>query len=262
MSLAIVIDTTDLEPLFRELEDLSGKKAGALLRERAGLLGRICAERTVPFQPIGSATGQRESGRRTVAKGVASVYVGGAKVFREIERKIGKRPAKAWLALLRTNPERAAELLRSAGLKASNLNLGTFDGGAAHRAALPTIARRGSHNRPPIIVPDTKALAAYARKQEKRVGWAKSGWITAARQIPGAKGFSKLPAWMKQAAPGKGQDSTRGTTDPYVVLFNSVPYIAKIFSAHAGSDAFSAFEDLIAKDLRAQIDHLNRKVHA
>lgn len=257
------VDLTGCEHLFREMEDLGGKKAGTIIRESAGLYGRIMAERTVPFMPLGDAPGQKKTGEKTVEKGVASVYVGGSKIYKEIERRIGARAARAWLKLLKTDPNKADALLKQAGIRGSNLNIGAFDGGAAHRAALPTIARRGRNNRPPMIVADVKALNAFRRQQIKRVGWAKSGWITAARQIQGAKGFSKLPAWMrKRGAPGAAKDATRKTSDPYVVLTNRVPYIDKIFRRDRQAQGEEAVDRLIIKSIRAQIAYLKQKNHA
>lgn len=259
----VTVDASEAEALFRELAELSGKSAGVLLRERAGLLGRVLAERTVPFQPIGDYAGQRETGVKKVEAGVASVYVSGAKVFEEIKRKIGERAAKAWLKLLKTDPAKADALMQQAGLQASNLKIMAFDGGAAHRAAMPIIARRGRNNRPPLVIADTKSLNAYRRKQSAHVGWAKRGWIAAARQIPGAKGFSRLPAWMKRdGAPGLGIDETRKTDNPSVTLNNRVPYISKLLIPKRQAQAFRAFEGILVKDLRQQINHLKQKHHA
>lgn len=263
MNADIVVDTRELEPLFRELADLGGKKAGALIRERAGLLGRVLAERTVPFMPLKDPAAQRETGRRTVVKGIASVYVVASKIYEEIRRKIGDRAAKAWRKLLKTDPEKADRIIKLANIRGGNLSIREFDGGYAHMRLLPTLARRGVANRPPIVISSAKELQKYRAQELRRVGRAKSGWIAAARQIPGAKGFSGLPAFMRQRdAPGTGYDGTRNTDNPFVTLKNNVGYIDKLMRGWRMVEGQDAFEKLLAKDIRAQIAHLKAKHRA
>lgn len=266
------VDTRELQGLFRDLEELSGKKAGVLIRERAGLLARVCAERTQPVADAssgdavssgttsadGASPKARQLGEQAVRRDIGRVYVPGNRVFGEIERRIGTRAARAFKKLLKTNPEEAWRLLQSAGLAASNLGVSPWDGGTLHQQ----LRNRGRINRgnKPVIIPDTKQLVDYVKKAIKRVGYTKSGWITAARQIPGAKGISRVAAWIKRhTAPGAGIDRTRGAQDPQIQLINRVPWIDRNFSTRQETKAFEAFDTLLAKDLRAAIAHLKQK---
>lgn len=256
------VDSREVEKLFAELEELSGKKAGALLRERAGLLGRVMAERTVPFEPIGDYNAQKQSGEKAVVSSMKRTYIGPASTFKQIEAREDTKLARAFYRLLKKGKHgEARDLVASLGIASARLDWGHWDGGARHRQK----RRNGTipkSERPMMLMSGAKEMVRYSRQQLKRVGYAKRGWIAAARMIPGAKGFARLPAWMKSAgAPGVGTDRTR-QTDPFVALENRVPYIGKLFRTGRQEQAQRSFQDLLMKDLRGQISHLKSKHRA
>ena len=99
----------------------------------------------------------------------------------------------------------------------------------------------------------------YEREIKRRVGWAKSGFYTAARMIAGAVGLGQLPKWMKQPAPGSGRDETRTNRDPYVALENQVGYVSAVISNRQIHKAQGAFEVSLAKDVDAILQHEARR---
>lgn len=282
-----------IDELLADVEAMGGKAPTVMLRERAGMMGRYFASATQPVADaeasanasavasfesgaatvvgvavqgsVASATGDskfaRQLGLDAVRRDIRRVYIPIQVVYGEIKRKVGERVAKAYAAVVRKDPARAAELLKISGLNAQHLSfIEGFDGGTLHRKLRNRRGRINSRNQP-VIITDAKALNAYIKYVEGHVGWAKSGWITAAKQIRGAKGLTKLSAFMKLPAPGIGTDRT-DTVDPHVILSNGVRYAADLVSSRDIVRAQTAFEESLMQELKHICDALERKHRA
>ncbi len=73
------------------------------------------------------------------------------------------------------------------------------------------------------LVWDSSALAVVREEVKKRVGWAKAGWMPAARHLQA----KRLPAWITDKnAPGGFIDDTNDADEPAFTFINNVKYIA------------------------------------
>ena len=118
------VEIKGMERLFNELHALTGKPMSKLLQERAGLLGRVMAERTVPFQPLGDYKGQRESGRAKVRADLGRVYSPPTKTYREVKDQGGQKTARAFYAALKAGQlDVARAILKRVGVRAGQLSI-------------------------------------------------------------------------------------------------------------------------------------------
>jgi hypothetical protein len=267
------VETAGLEALLREIEDLGGKSAPVIIRERAGLLGRICAERT---QPVVDETGSaisadsvdfsgdspaaRKMGEAAVVRDIGRVYTTASSIFKQVREAATPEAARAFYGMVKRGEyDQAEDFLRKLKLRVSSLQVRGWDDGARHRQMRNSRGRINKGVRP-IVIADIDSLRQHVKKVKARVGYTKSGWINAARKIPGAKGLSKVPAWIKKhAGPGSAQDGTRSGQNPFITLTNNVPWISKVFGGRQESQALRGFDQVIAKDLMAQVRYLRSK---
>lgn len=275
---SFTVDAFGMEALFAEMSKLSGKTVPQLLRERAGLLGRLLASYT---QPVANADGgalsakagadnagasglspeAKNLGRAAVSGDLARVYVLPAAVNQVIREGKGMNLARQFSGLMRAGKYGEAErFIRNLGIQGAALRVEPWDDGARHRRV------RNRHGRvskgaKPVITTNVTAAKAYRKKKLDMVGFSKSSWITAAQQINGAKGLSRIPAWIrKHNAPGRGIDRTQGqTTNPHVILESTLKWMQDAFSARTTNAIFQIFGDLIVKDLEHAIEALKAK---
>ncbi|MEQ1861895.1 MAG: hypothetical protein ABMA13_18405 [Chthoniobacteraceae bacterium] len=251
----MTLNSEGIDALFMDLAQLTGKKPGRLVRERSGAVARYFAEATYPR---GKDLAAKQEGQAAVWRDVGSVYIGPSSTYKYLVNEHGRKVAGAFYAKLKNGDLAGARaMLQKLGLSAGRLSLMEWDDGALHRKMRNS---RGRVNRgvKPVIVSDAKSLKAYFKKIVKRVGWAKSGWITAARAIPGAK-IGALPVWMKQPAPGRGIDRTQGADDPHVALFNDVKYLDDLVPQRAIDGAQDDFEKSLLKEIEKVTEYLRRK---
>lgn len=254
--------TSDLEALARELK----QPVTRVLRERSGFFARYLAESTFPLADAdaggaftsettnvdGGSTAAQKVGQAAVRRDIGRVYVPITKFYAELERRVGRRVARAFAKLVRTDILKAQAIIAQAGIRGASLEFIEWDGGDRHRRLRN---KRGGINRGvrPVLVGDVASLKKYIRSREKRVGFAKSGWITAGRSIPGAKigGVSK---WISQGAPGRGTDHTDDDIYPAIHLENRVSYIDRAFGQKQYARVQQAFSESLAKRLAIELE--------
>jgi hypothetical protein len=143
---SISIGTFGIDRLLKEIEDLGGPTAGEIIRERTGLLARICVDRTQPVtdgsggainanSETFSGTGQdaKKMGQAAVGRDIGRVYASIATVCAEIRRQNGQKVSKAFYAMMQNCEfQKADKLLQSLGVQSARRS-GAWDGGARHR---------------------------------------------------------------------------------------------------------------------------------
>lgn len=270
--ISYAVSTAGADKLFLEMEQLSGKPVGKIVRQRSGLLARLLASYTQPV--VGSVTGAalsgsedaggmgpqaRNLGKAAVIRDVSRVYTSPQAVYMTIRGAKGIKRARQFAHLVKVGElEQARALLQSLAVKGSALMVVRWDGGARHKQMRNS---RGRINRgtKPMVVDDPQALKDFKKKKVNQVGFSKSTWITAARGIPDAQGLSRVPAWIrKHSAPGTGIDKTRGD-NPHVILRSNLRWMDSAFSARTNNALFKRFGDLIVLDLTHAIEALKRK---
>lgn len=255
----IDIESAGVEAFFRECERATGKPVGKFIRERSGALARYFAEATQPVAglssdpnesaPDGISIKAKQLGQNAVRRDINRVYSSPSATFKVLRDEHGIKSARAFYAMISNGDfEGARVLLASLGMKAQYLDIMAWDAGARHRQMRNA---RGRVNRgvKPSIVSDKKSLADYMKTIIKRVGWAKSAWIAAAKMIQGSK-IGRVPTWMKQSgSPGVGTDKTSDPNQPHVTLQNNVKYIGDLVDDRAILRAQTSFEESLAKEI-------------
>lgn len=289
------VESEGIDALFNQLEALGGKGAAVMIRERAGMLGRYLASSTAPVADLEASKAAKESeayqssaakiiavgaGKDTITATGDSPYakkLGQQAVMVDLKRCFDvvagytvkdARGATDKLVLMkgggRKGTARQVYLIDRRFYATSIEDMAKF-----HKSKLTARGRvstaglknqtTGRWKSGDTMVCTKTMFNAYARLVMSHVGWAKSGWITAARQIPGAKGFAKIPKWMSHPAPGSGEDGTRSGTDPYIKLTNRVKYVGDVLSPGIEQGAREAFERSLMKELDTVCNLLRRK---
>lgn len=272
----------DIPRLFRRLELLTGKSQQKMLRERAGALSRYLASATQPMISaeesanlsavasfrtgkdtkvgMGDSKHAKDLGQAAVKRDISRVYSPPSATYRAIREEHGNKQARAFYKLLSDGKLAAVtNFLVSLGMDAARLQIVQWDDGSRHQQRRNRRGRVSKGNRPAIVT-DTASLEAYIKKIVKRVGWAKSGWITAGREIPGSKGFTGLPAWFRLPAPGRGIDRTGNEENRHVILENHVKYIGELLEPRYLDRAQTAFEESLIKELEIVTEKIQREL--
>lgn len=271
--LFVSADVRGLDRLMADLTALGGTDAGALLRKRAGLLGRVCAERTQPVTDRDTGGQVTESTVKASGTSPAARRMGEKAIIKDLRRCFDVTKGATVLGPSRGQPERTAIRAKNGHVYLVDTAIVAASASQMHphhqSRRLPSNGRtsmagfrnqkRGRWKSRELLIVPQGWWQSYSRSVFSRVGFAKSAWLTAARQIPGAEGLAKLPRWItRHAAPGRGIDRTRGA-DPHVVLISGVSYAQKVLTDRQLAGVGNAFGVLIAKDIRAQIRHLKKR---
>jgi hypothetical protein len=128
------------------------------------------------------------------------------------------------------------------------LNLAMFDGGEKHKRMKNNRGRINAGTAPTLVI-DYGKIEPYKEKIMRHVGYTKSGWITAARQIT-TIGSGQVNGWIKsKPGPGVGVDNTSNRADMHVTLTNNVPWIQKAMPESFMANATESFERSIKEKL-------------
>lgn len=206
------LNTAEFSRQIGEIVRVTGKEAGEVVREEAGLFTKDVVKFTPPF---GSAPSTESFG--------AQRKVGEAAVERDIKRVF------TWLDLSKINSEgvrkRLEELARAGDVD------GIKDVLKGCRIPVNTVLlevnervhdfARGSRGRVQkwkrIWVVRSRGIAAYIRKKKADVGKSKAGWVAAAQKFG-----VKLPSWITRHGAGGGsvRDESKHATEPKITITN------------------------------------------
>lgn len=172
---------------------LARARAG-VARATSGILpsvGRIAcismAKSTVPF---GTGAAAQNLGQNAVARDIRKIYAVPRDVYSTIQRNSGNDTVKAFYAFCqRGNVKRAAAILAKFGGPFADLPIVPFDPAwhADHRN--PRTGRVPRSQQYVVLVINPTALRRYILSEQKRVGFAKSAWAGAARELGGIRGL-------------------------------------------------------------------------
>ena len=250
-------DTKEPQDALKRLAAAMGKDVRKIVNETAPSMARYAASYTQPVADAdtkGGITLDSESftgdspiakklGQARVEKDIKTVYMSPAEAYAEIKARKNIQLAKSFYQLVKqAKLTEASKLFRDA--TGRKLDVIEFDGGALHQKARNKQGRV-KRKYPLAIVSRMEPLKAYIKAVQKRVGWAKSGWIAAGRTVPGGKG-GRAPAWMSQAAPGSSSID-EGPTQHYVNLVNGVKYAEDVLSDRYFGRAMRSWEEAMHK---------------
>lgn len=251
---------------------LSGESKEEWFIKRAPALARLLASYVMPVadaqsgDAINADTGEvtgdtlkaRDLGRVAVERDIRRVYLTPSEAYDSIKSKRGEKRAKGWWKLLKFG------LLESASLefqKATGRYLPViiFDDGKLHQGARNS-GGRVSRSTPLAIVSDPKPLVAYIREKQKLVGFAKSGFVNAGKQVAGGQG-GRAPAWMSQpAAPGHAVVTGIGTDHFYIEMVDDVSYTSSILDDAYYTAAVEAWDRNLEREAEALAEYQIRKL--
>lgn len=213
-------DRSGLEARIRQLAASSRITMIEVLPSQMRLLAVDLAFNTEPY---GKDAASANKLRGKIRARINSIY----KPIGSIANKLGEKNPRhkpAFLRYIRRNElDKAAQM--ASRILGESYTVGDFDGGQRHKSVMTSDK---------LIVTDYKKVKEYTTKKVKMVGFAKSGFATAASQLGGTRG---IPAYAsKHRGPGSG--IVRGSgSNVTVVMTNDVDYIANALSRRAEANA-------------------------
>jgi len=249
------------------LSEMTGKPVGSIIVNRTPTLARYLAEATMPIagvdsSPDGFSTKARDLGQGAVERDIRKVYVGSNRIYKELKNwadaKTGNNLARGFYKFIKNKDYAGAQsILQRAGVRSKNLQFQPWDSGAQHQRARNRRGRVG-RSYAPTIIDDPKAVDDYIKTVKKRVGFAKSGWTNAAKQI--RAGGGAVSAWIRNnSGPGVGQNLSQDPNNPRVLLTNQVNYITDILTEKYRLRAVGAFERSLGQEIHRVLEYLARK---
>lgn len=203
----------ELDRAIQRLADASGEVVKDTLTKQARLL---CVDFALNTRPLEKGKGGKEKAEENIKNKILSIYVPVGVGFEILEtHKVGY--GAAFLRMIKAgNTGQAALYLSKYSRK--NFTVGMFDGGTLHKEQ----AFKGRTSKRMIVLNFDSAVKKYIKTIIKRVGYAKGGFATAARELGGTRGIPGF-ASRHTSAPGKGTVEGNGKT-LIVTIENGVKY--------------------------------------
>ena len=233
---SIRLDSSDFRQVLANHAEFARQTVPQLVRAHARLCAVALANRTQPF----SENAQDKKG----------LELGQKKVKRDVNKVIKDRQdldIKAELIQDESIKARARKLLSSGNLQAIGAlfqKIGFAKGGFEVLSGKASIKNAHTSSRSktsgrayrPKTLFLTEDVEKYSNEVAKRVGMSKAGWAECARIIGKSNGLKGdgargIPGWAKKKQArvnGAVKDATRNTSEPYVVLWNKIPWVSRI----------------------------------
>jgi hypothetical protein len=250
MGVEIHIHKGDLQMLNREMNRLA-EQTGKTLKEVLIPQARLfCADLAFWTRPMGKGSGDNKENMEKVHIRIQQVYPPVGRIVNLLKSK-NEGVAGKFAGLITARQYAKAKAITDRYLPDLNLAIGAFDGGQLHRAQSEQkkVTRR-------LLVPGYTRVTAYANQTARKVGFAKGGFATAARQLGGVRGIPGFAT--RQKAPGKGTVTGDGKTLT-VTIENHVKYLQKAF-VQGGEDYAESYREKQVTSLLKRIQ--DRKVKA
>jgi hypothetical protein len=141
------------------------------------------------------------------------------------------------------------------------MDIAAFDGGSTHTKRRNKLGRVPKSQKPQVIVTNDAELAAYIKRKKKLVGYTKSGWITAGKQIS-TYGLGQVAGWIKRHnAPGRGTSGpiSADARTAFIRLENGTQW-ASYTTAGINGRLMSNLESMLAKQIETiLIKHIAKR---
>jgi hypothetical protein len=243
---------------LEELARVSGKEMGELIRQEARILAVTLAKYTQPFgfdkraQALGQSAVKRDFSRVYHSPDSPALL----SLIRNIGRKNDDTAARFTRYIDSGSFSKAEGMLKK--MRVGHIGVRPDPKYYAARWRTGTLHRGDSQ----VVLSQKKDQVKSQEMKIKmtRVGFAASGWATAADQIGGHRG---IPAWKaKGRAPGRVVDATRDTEKPKLSLINEVNYTSQVLSEsakdHAIKDRLFRLEKRIDTELRLKLREVGK----
>lgn len=223
-----------------------------VLRKHARLLAVYLTARTQPFSVGDSGNDAREKGEGAIRRDVRTVV----------------KDLETWSKNLHMRDKRLQDrlqtLLREGDLSTFKKIVGeAWQGLAIASRVDPKIVdsarvrgRVPKKSKVKLLVLAAAAIDREIKRRSKKVGWAKGGWATCARQLGGTRG---IPGWVsRQKAPGRVLDQTSDKKNPSIRFSNEVSYINEVISPADVNRAYLELSRSMMKQLDIAISRTTR----
>lgn len=215
-------DSAEMNKALESLALASKKTLREVIPPQARL---FCADLAANTRPYGKDAAGQKIGQDRVDSRIRSVYLSVGGAVETLKRDAGEKIAKQFQRYLRKREYAACARVFNDNCKLrTRYKVGPFDGGALHRSQKDQ--KKVSQG---LIVDGAfSKVEAYIRDTKKKVGFAKGGFATAARELGGVRG---IPGYVtRQNSPGRGVIQESGDSLS-VTIENNVTYIKYAYDA-------------------------------
>lgn len=255
----VKVDSSNLRDMLLRFEQVTGKSMPRLVRAHARICAVELANRTQPF------TGGGKNGPQVLARATDKLKKDILKPVKDSEKLQAKADglrneklrARMQQVIGSGNDTAIAALLAIVKTipNPSNYKLtkGTGEVRSQHRAnRSPRTGRALSAS--PDYNYAKGGVDTYLRQAAKMIGYTKSGWAEAARQIGGVKGDGArgIPAFAKRQKANNFSvtDNSAKTADPHFVMSNTTPWVSRLLPPRYQDDALNIARDKMIKSMR------------
>jgi len=261
----IKVDASNLVSMLQRFEEVAGKSMPQLVRAHARICAVELANRTQPF------TGGGKNGPEVLARGTKYLKKDILKAVKDPE-KLQEKAASIADASLRERLQAVissgkeshiAALLKACGVIKEAFNFHPVNGndhirqihsGNRSKRTGHTLSTRGEYYY------SRKGIDGYVKTIAKRLGYAKSGWSQAARDIGGVKGDEArgIPAFAKRQKGdnGKGVDKSDRKGDPHFVMTNSTPWVSRLLPIRRQQEATDIARGKMVKSMNTVLRYV------
>jgi len=288
MKITAHVDTTDLRSRMAEYARIVGKDVNRELRRHARL---ACVELANTTQPFGKGKDAQQLGEKAVEVDISKVFYtpkskGFAEAITEIAANSYRKRASANSEF---GPEDKTQKFRERVQRYASANKVTalrklakdfnwqgvvdYPDPAIHQAARSGSRRKVRKRRGAmhLILGKGALLKEYIGKVKARVGMAKAGWAVCADKIPDlgqSQAATKgIPKWVTrnkdravvQRSTVDASTTFRQSSNPRVVMRNSVPWTSQNLAPSAARTALNIARDKFLKMMNIQIRYVLRQ---
>lgn len=183
----------ELNKAIQRMADASGETVKDTLTKHARLL---CVDFAANTRPLEKGKGGKQKGEDNIKKKILSIYVSKAVAWELLETHKKGYGGTFYAMIKKGDLAQAAQFLKKYSRK--SFEVGNFDGGALHRQ----LAFKGRTTKRMVVL-DFPEVNRYVALIQKRVGYAKGGFASAARQLGGTRGIPGFAT--RHPAPGQGR---------------------------------------------------------
>lgn len=203
----------ELDSAVQKLIQISKGSAESILKSQARL---FCVDLAIATRRTGKGVEPARKQKESIQKTIEHIYWPVGKMVNALKAEGKPEIARQFQRYLRKREyERAAAMLTRV-MKGGRWRVGAFDGGELHRKNRfrKTVTTR-------MVVVDKASISRYITEVKKRVGVAKGGFATAAKQLGGSRGIPAYAANHNAAGSGRVTRSNNGVN---VEVANNVRY--------------------------------------
>lgn len=248
MKITIQFPEKEFQRMLEQFQSLTRKSWPKVLRQQGRL---IAVNLAIETQPYGS--NRKKTGEIAVARDIGLVFDTYAEVYQQLKAQ-GDQIAGAFYHTIMANKWRHAErILRACGISTP---IGSVKS-EIHQSKRDKHGRVRKDTPAAMIVRRAKSIDTYSKRVARRVGFAKSGFATAAKSLGGTRG---IPHWAKRGkAPGRVEDHSHASRNPHIFIVNDVSYIKQVCSDASVQKALRIQKEKMMKHIQHVMRHSGKK---